>query len=73
MNEITETNRLATPDETKGGYVPVTSAGGPPPGDPALAQHPQASAQSTQVQQGQQQAQAQAQPAPSPQQQTQKP
>jgi len=26
----------------KGGYVPVTHAGGPPPGDQVLAQHPQA-------------------------------
>jgi hypothetical protein len=25
----------------KGGYVPITSAGGPPPGDQALADHPQ--------------------------------
>jgi hypothetical protein len=27
----------------KGGYVPVISAGGPPPGDPGLAQSPQVS------------------------------
>jgi len=42
MSEIPETTRIANPDVTKGEYVPVTSAGGPPPGDQALAQHPQA-------------------------------
>ncbi|MGH2345134.1 MAG: hypothetical protein ACRDG4_07900 [Chloroflexota bacterium] len=25
----------------KGGYIPINSAGGPPPGDPELARHPQ--------------------------------
>jgi hypothetical protein len=25
----------------KGGYVPINSAGGPPPGEPELARHPQ--------------------------------
>jgi len=56
MSEIPETTRIANPDVTKGEYVPVTSAGGPPPGDQALAQHPQAQPTSAPVPQTQPQA-----------------
>lgn len=34
----------------KGGYVPITSAGGPPPGDQALAEHPQTAPSKPQAQ-----------------------
>jgi hypothetical protein len=35
----------------KGGYVPITSAGGPPPGDQSLAEHPQTAPTKPQSQQ----------------------
>jgi hypothetical protein len=42
MSDTNFINKIAVPDEIKGGYVPVKPAGGPPPGDPGLAQSQQA-------------------------------